>query len=189
MEYHWFDIVTIVLAGFGLVRGWFKGFIIEVSSLIAIFVASLGAIHFSELLSQKLITDYQFETPLLPYISFGFVFIGILILVFVSARLLEKIIKIAMLGIFNRMAGAVFGMTKSLLVIGFFVFIFQSIGKELNLYLDRADPESIFQKSISYPYFEQGLQTILPSLENLDFENIKEKIDNSMQEIKNGIEV
>jgi membrane protein required for colicin V production len=79
MNLHWFDILVIILGGFGLIRGWFKGFIIEISSFLAIFLASLGAVHFSELLSEKLIKEYQFETPLLPYFSFGFTFIVILI--------------------------------------------------------------------------------------------------------------
>jgi membrane protein required for colicin V production len=189
MNLHWFDILVIIFGGFGLIRGWFKGFIIEISSLVAIFLASLGAVHFSELLSQKLINEYGFETPLLPYFSFGFTFIVILILVFVGAKLLEKVIKIAMLGIFNRIAGALFGMFKSFLIIGFFVFIAQSIGEELKLNLEKEDEESIFQQSVSFPYFEEGIRTILPTLQNLDFETIKNSIDTKMEDLKEGIEV
>ena len=41
------DILLLVILGFGLVRGFMRGLIIEMASLLAIVVGIYGAIHFS----------------------------------------------------------------------------------------------------------------------------------------------
>ena len=41
------DIILLIILGFGLVRGFMRGLIIEMASLLAIVVGIYGAIHFS----------------------------------------------------------------------------------------------------------------------------------------------
>ncbi len=41
------DIILSVILGFGLVRGFLKGFIWELASLVSVVLGIYGAIHFS----------------------------------------------------------------------------------------------------------------------------------------------
>ena len=44
-----FDVIVIVCLGYGLIRGLIKGFIVEISGVIAIFFGVLGAFKFASL--------------------------------------------------------------------------------------------------------------------------------------------
>lgn len=126
------DIFLGGLILYGAVRGFFKGLIIEAASLIALLSGILGALLFANQVSDLLAVYFEFETIPPAGIIFALVFIAIIILVNLLARFLTKIIKLAALGIVNRILGAVFGGAKFalvlsalLLLVDQFSFLFQ----------------------------------------------------------------
>ena len=54
------DIVLGLFLGFGIVQGFLKGFIWGVTSLIAVFVALWGAIHFSAMVAPFISDIFSF---------------------------------------------------------------------------------------------------------------------------------
>ena len=46
------DVIVIICLGYGLISGLIKGFIVEVSGVIAIFFGALGAFKFASLFTQ-----------------------------------------------------------------------------------------------------------------------------------------
>ena len=119
-------ILTILLLG-GAVRGFIKGFIYEIALLGIIFVlyffgfqlADWAAVYLGKMLDIKSIT--------LHYVSLFVVWLGVSISIIFIAKLLEGLVKIVALGIFNKFAGALFGLIKYTFLLSVFLFFLNKI--------------------------------------------------------------
>lgn len=114
---NYLDIILGALILYGAVKGFFKGFIIEAASLIALVCGIVGALLFSASVSTLLKNYFTFEQLPPEGVIFILIFIGIIIIINLFARFLTKVVKMAALGIVNRLLGAIFGGTKFALVL------------------------------------------------------------------------
>jgi len=142
---NYLDIIMGGLILFGAVKGFFKGFIIEVASIIALIAGILGALLFASKVGDLLNTYFEFDTIPPTGIIFGLIFIIIIISINLLAKLITKVIKMAALGLINRIFGTLFGglkfaivLSALLLLLDQFSFLFQ--------YFDTA----IIEESILY---------------------------------------
>lgn len=118
------DIILLIILGFGLVRGFMRGLIIEMASLLAIVVGIYGAIHFSFFTASLLDKILPAEKQTLEVVAFGITLIVLVLGVMLLAKILTKMIKAAELGFLNRLGGAFFGLLKSIVIVGsIFVFL------------------------------------------------------------------
>lgn len=129
---NYLDVFLGGLILYGTVKGFFKGLIIEAASLIALLCGTLGALLFANRVGDLLTNYFEFETIPPAGIIFALVFIAIIILVNLLAHFLTKIVKLAALGVVNRILGAIFGGAKFalilsalLLLVDQFSFLFQ----------------------------------------------------------------
>ena len=109
---NYLDLILGGLILYGAVKGFFKGFIIEAASLLALLLGVVCALLFSASLG-NLLTTYFEDSPIPPagVIFFG-VFIAVIIGVNLLARFITKLLNMAALGFVNRVFGAVFGGLK-----------------------------------------------------------------------------
>lgn len=142
---NYLDLFMGGLILFGAVKGFFKGFIIEVASIIALIAGIIGALLFASTVSELLTAYFNFEEIPPTGIIFALIFVVIIISINLLARLLTKVIKLAALGLINRLLGAFFGglkfaliLSALLLLLDQFDFLFQyfdtTILKESFLY-------------------------------------------------------
>ena len=118
------DIILLIILGFGLVRGFMRGLFIEMASLLAIVVGIYGAIHFSFFTASLLDKILPAEKQTLEVVAFGITLIILVLGVMLLAKILTKMIKAAELGFLNRLGGALFGLLKSIVIVGsIFVFL------------------------------------------------------------------
>ena len=118
------DIILLIILGFGLVRGFMRGLIIEMASLLAIVVGIYGAIHFSFFTASLLDKILPAEKQTLEVVAFGVTLIVLVLGVMLLAKILTKMIKAAELGFLNRLGGALCGLLKSIVIVGsIFVFL------------------------------------------------------------------
>jgi membrane protein required for colicin V production len=117
---------------FGAVKGFFKGFVIEAASIVALIAGILGALLFSSTIGDILSTYFNFETIPPTGIIFALIFIVIIISINLLAKLLTNVIKMAALGLINRIFGTLFGglkfaimLSALLLLLDQFSFLFQ----------------------------------------------------------------
>jgi membrane protein required for colicin V production len=117
---------------FGAVKGFFKGFIIEAASIVALIVGILGALLFASTIGGLLSTYFDFDTIPPTGIIFALIFIVIIISINLLAKLLTNVIKMAALGLINRIFGSLFGglkfaivLSALLLLLNQFSFLFQ----------------------------------------------------------------
>ena len=129
---NYLDIIMGSLVLFGAVKGFFKGFIIEAASIVALIVGILGALLFASTIGGLLSTYFDFDTIPPTGIIFALIFIVIIISINLLAKLLTNVIKMAALGLINRIFGTLFGglkfaimLSALLLLLDQFSFLFQ----------------------------------------------------------------
>lgn len=122
-----FDIIFIALLGWALYRGFSKGLIVQAATLAALILGIFGAIRFSDLTSQFLLDNTSLSTEYLPLIAFAITFIGIVVLVHLSAKLVERLIKAVALGFVNRILGAAFNILKFSFIISVVLVVLNTI--------------------------------------------------------------
>ena len=112
------DIILLVILGFGLIRGFMRGLIIEMASLVAIVVGIYGAIHFSFFTARLLGELMPSSQQTIEVVAFGITLIVLMLAVMFLAKVLTKMLKAAELGFLNRLAGALFGALKAAVIVG-----------------------------------------------------------------------
>lgn len=172
------DIVLAIPLLWGLIRGFMRGFIIEIASLFALVLGVYGAIHFSFYMESLLVEHTEMAGSTLSVSSFALTFIAIVIGIHLGAKLLQKIISMAALGIVNRIAGAVFGLLKWLLIASYTLSFVNGFGG-LGLLNDASKKDSVL-----YPLIVQAGPMIIPALTEANwFESVEELIPEELPEL------
>lgn len=112
------DIILLLFLGFGLVRGFWRGLIIELASLLAIVLGIYGAIHFSFYVADLLNKYVSLDKSGVEVISFAFTLILIMVAVMLLAKMITKMMESVSLGFFNRLCGGIFGVLKVAVIVG-----------------------------------------------------------------------
>ncbi|GGW25071.1 CvpA family protein [Arenibacter certesii] len=127
------DIILGLLLIYGLYKGIKNGLLVELASLIAVIAGLYGAIHFSYIVGEYLSKNMEWDEQYMNTIAFALTFILIVILVVVIGKILTKIIDFAMLGLLNKLAGAVFGTLKVAVILGAFLVFFDKGNSQLGV--------------------------------------------------------
>ena len=90
---------------FAIFRGLRKGFILGIFSLLAFIIGLAAALKLSSVVAAYLQKDVVAASRWLPVLSFLLVFIVVILLVGLGARLIKKTIDFAMLGWLDRLGG------------------------------------------------------------------------------------
>ena len=139
------DIVLAIALGFGFLKGFSKGLIIEVASLGALFLGLIGALRFSDFVAD-LVKGFVDWNPLaVQTVSYLLVFIVIVYAISLLAKGLTKVIRQASLGLFNKFLGAFFGVIKWAVLMSVALFFFD----QLNAWVPIVDAETM-ENSVLY---------------------------------------
>ncbi len=99
------DLVYIIIILLAVFKGYSKGFVVAVFSFLAIFIGLAAALKLSAFVAVWLGKSTNLGERLLPILSFALVFIGVAVLTRIVAKLIEKTLQLALLGLVNRLAG------------------------------------------------------------------------------------
>jgi len=139
------DIIIAIGMAFGFFKGFSKGFIVEIASLLALFLGLFGALKFSPLVVNFIEGYFDWNPAAIRASAYFLVFIIIVFGISLLAKALTRVISLAALGLFNRFLGALFGVIKwGIFLCGAFFFI----GK-LNNWITLVDPK-YFEGSLLY---------------------------------------
>ena len=172
---NYLDVIIIIPLIWGIYKGYKKGFIIEISSFIALGLGIYGGIRFSSLAAAYLSELLEVSDKIMPLISFSITFILIVIIVLSLAKMVEKLIKVIALGLVNRIAGAIFGLLKFSLIMSVVLHIINIVNSKITF----IDPE-VESSSILYQPVSKAASIIIPELENLNLNHLVEKASNSL---------
>ena len=122
-----FDLISIGLIAYGSFRGFSKGLIVEMSSLLAIFLGFTVGINFDDLVSNFLYNTFSIESSLLKIFVFLIIFFITYSLVILIAKSITKFIKVVNLGFINSILGSLFGLCKWSLLFILLAWVIHSI--------------------------------------------------------------
>ena len=112
---NFFDLCILIIVGFCLVRGGFRGLVREISGIVGVVAGFYGANSYY--LQLIVYVDSWISSPQLQkLVCFFLLFCLILIAVGIVAALIHKLLKIVFLGAVNRAFGVIFGAAKGILI-------------------------------------------------------------------------
>lgn len=117
------DILIIVIVGFCLIRGIFRGLIKELSSLIGVLGGFYGAYTYYPIVA-KLLSRWISNTGYLNILSFLIIFCGLFLIISILGVIIKYLLNITFLGWVDRICGAGFGIMKGVLIISVLLMIF-----------------------------------------------------------------
>ncbi|SKB49981.1 membrane protein required for colicin V production [Salegentibacter holothuriorum] len=127
------DIVLALILLYGLVRGFFRGLLAEIASLVGIVAGIYGAIHFSYVLSDFFSNNMNWDTEYVNLIAFAITFVLIVFLISLAGKILTKMAGFAALGIVNKLLGAGFGLLKMAFIASVIIMFFEATNEEIEL--------------------------------------------------------
>lgn len=160
------DIVLGIFLLYGLVRGFFRGFLTELASLVGLVAGIYGAIHFSYYAGEFLSQHVDWDIEIINLASLAITFLIIIFVVSLVGKMLTKVADFAALGIVNKLLGAIFGLMKSAFVASVIIMFFMTSNKTLEF----VETETL-EESVLYEPVAVIAPIILPSI----IKQVKEK--------------
>lgn len=111
------DLIIIAIISYGIIRGYSKGLIVEISSFFGIFISFFIAGNIDNLMSQQIVKYINLNIDIVNIISFIIIFGLSYSLIIFFAKGFTKLAKIIYLGLLNSLMGSIFGGLKLLLIL------------------------------------------------------------------------
>jgi len=169
------DIIIIIPLLWFTYKGFTKGLIIELATLIALLLGIYIAAHFSNYTADFLMEKLNFHSEYMSIISFAITFILVVILVMIFGKSLEKVINILLLSFVNKMSGAAFGLIKVAFVISVIIMILGNMNLE-----EKIITKELRQGSLLYEPVKKIAPIVFPMVKES-----KDKILNKLEEEEN----
>ena len=142
------DITLVALIGFGAVKGLFKGFFVEVASLLALFMGAYSSVHFSNYAGALIAKHFEWSEKTLTITAFIITFLVIVFAISFAGKALTKLASFASLGILNKILGGLFGGLKAALLVSVVLLVFDRLNTSLPIVSEASIAESIFYKRV-----------------------------------------
>lgn len=154
------DFIFAVCMVIACIKGYQKGLILAVFSIIAFVIGLAAALKLSAIAAVYLKDSISVSAKWLPFISFVLVFFVVVLLVRWGGKLIEKSFQIVLLGWLNKLGGIIFYAALYIIILSFFLFY----AEKLHLVQSAA-----IQSSKTYPFLQplgpkliDGLGKIIP---------------------------
>lgn len=174
------DIILVVLLVLAIIKGYQRGLIVGVFSLLAIVIGLAAAMKLSTVVAGYIGKAIKISDAWLPVISFAVVFILIVLLVRLGANMLQKTVEISMLGWVNRLGGILFYLAIFIIVYSIILFYAEQV--------KLIQPETI-KDSVTYSYIQpwgpkviDGFATVVPVFKDM-FTDLQSFFDGVAQKI------
>jgi membrane protein required for colicin V production len=99
------DVAFFIVMIVAVFKGFTKGFIVGIFSFIAFIIGLAAALKLSVIVAHHLESSSGITAKWLPVISFALVFIVVVLLVNIGARVLKKAVSLVMLGRIDKLGG------------------------------------------------------------------------------------
>jgi len=159
------DLILTVVLILAIIKGYQRGLIVGVFSLVAIIIGLAAAIKLSTVVAGYIGKAIKISDTWLPVISFAVVFIIVVLLIRLGANMLQKTAEIAFLGWVNRLGGILLYIAIYLIVYSVIIFYAEQV--------KLLQPETI-QKSASYAFIQpwgpkviNGFASIIPVFKDM----------------------
>lgn len=159
------DVVVAAILLMAIVKGYQRGLIIALFSVLAFIAGIAAALKLSSTVAVWLGQSTNLGARWLPFVSFCVVFLGVVVLVRLGASFIEKAVKLVLLGWLNKMLGILLYLFLYAVILSVFLFYAQ----KLHVFSDTTINESVTFNHIAPwgPGIINGLGVLLPLFKNM----------------------
>lgn len=137
------DIVLGAFLAYAVFKGFKNGLIVELASLVSLYIGVYVAVKFSSVVGAAL-GDAISTSKTGKVIAFVLTFLGVVVGIHYLAKALSKIASIVFLGWLNKLGGIVFGLLKTILILGIVLSLFQKVNYKNALVSKETQEKSLF---------------------------------------------
>ena len=149
------DIIVFALVIIGIFKGLRNGLVLGIFSVLAFIIGLAAAIKLSAVVAEQLEASTNLSQRWLPVLAFALVFVLVIFLVRLGAKIIEGALQMAMLGWLNKLGGIILYVLLYLLI--FSVLLFYA--EQLNLI-----KPATAEVSITYPIIYPMAPEVIGSL-------------------------
>lgn len=120
------DIVILVILGLFLIKGVLRGLLKEVCSLLGLVLGGLLAFYLHLPIAQWIMDMFRWPSQLCVTLAFLAVFISTILVFGALGYVLNRFIKLVLLGGLNRLTGALFGVLQGVVLLALILFALNS---------------------------------------------------------------
>ena len=152
------DFTFAVLLILAIIKGYQKGLILAIFSILGFIVGLAAALKLSAVVAAYLKDSISVSAKWLPFIAFALVFLIVVILVKLGAKLVEKKFQAVLLGWVNRIGGILLYATLYLIILSIFVFY----AEKLQLL-----QQTTIQSSVTYNFIQPWGPKVMDNIGSL----------------------
>ena len=176
------DIIIIILVLLASFKGFGRGLIKELVSLLSLIAGIYITSNFSVYVEKHLNYNFPKIEEYNTIISFVLVFLIIYLSLKLAGIIINKFVKIIQLNLINKILGMLFGALKAILIITFILFELHYLEQSFGINILKNQKE---ESKFYYPLVEEIIPKIIPTAkEKLNWKDKKNKINNKVNEIK-----
>jgi membrane protein required for colicin V production len=172
MDFNHWDIILFLPLLFAAWKGFRKGLIVELASIIALIAGLYVAANFSEWMATRLSDWLGWEGSGLSYAAFLLTFLAVVFGIYAFAKVVEKAVDLIALKLVNKIMGAVFGLFKVTLILSIVLNLLGWLDEHIPI-LSQSEPH----KSLLFDPVQSLAPTILPVIIETEW---MEKTENLM---------
>ena len=153
------DVVILVPIIYAAWKGFKHGLIIEIFTLLALFVGLYAGIHFSDLTANILRKNVGLSSKYIPVIAFSITFLGIGAMVYFLGKTIERIIKVTQLTPINKLGGVFFSVLKYIYILSTILILLESYDEKIGFF-----PPKMKEESLLFHPIMQVSKTSIPGM-------------------------
>jgi membrane protein required for colicin V production len=165
------DIIAIVLVILAIIKGFSKGLVVAIFSLLAFIIGLAAALKLSAVVAEYLGTNTNISQRWLPILAFALVFFIVFLLVRLGAKAIEGALRMVMLGWLNKLGGVVL-----YLLLYFFIYsVILFYATQLHII-----KQETIQTSVTYPIVYPMAPVVMDALGSIIpfFKNMFAELEN-----------
>ena len=156
------DIVLLLCFVPAIVKGFTKGFVIQIVNLAAILLGAFSALRFSNVLTTWLSGYVTWDKSIVYVVSFFLIVLIVIFLINLLGRLVTAAMGAISIGWLNRLLGVLFGIIKTVVLLAIPVMIFQNLNAQFNI----VDPAKLDGSPV-YNFIVEVANTVFPYFKSI----------------------
>lgn len=145
---NYLDIIITVILIWGAYKGFRRGLIFEVAMIIGLVLGFYLAFKSSSLF-EEFVAKHFGGNAFTPYLTFLLVISAVILIMVLLAKFFEGILKIANLGLFNKITGALFGLLKSAFILSILFAVMRPMDAQLRIIKPQIKEQSLLYLPVS----------------------------------------
>jgi len=156
------DVIILICLIPAIIQGLRKGFISQAISIVSFVLGIWASARFANIATEWISRYITASEQVLKIVAFALILVAVFIVLGLVGRLLESILNFAFLGWINKLAGVIFSLLKTALLLGIVIIAFNSLNTTFGL----VKPE-VLDDSVLYGPLKNLADAIFPYIKNM----------------------